>query len=152
MTWSERMKRALIMALMSFSSGLAISAILFTFGFEVFPGKEQPTFDSVFLLFISGVLIAPLFETLLILFIFHLLRTTFTSKLASYVTAIIMVGFHVLIAPLWGVVIAIPFLIFTRPFRVEALSTKEACLLSALSHALHNAAAIGICFLFSRLH
>jgi len=125
------------LSLLGFLSGIAMSTLVHSLGFRVFDDINAPTLSTTTLL--SGVVLAPIIETAIILFVFHLFRTRFSRKPSSYVAAFTLISLHALVSPAWAVIVTIPFIVFTHPFRSDGITVKHAYWLSTISHALSNA-------------
>ena len=106
----------------------------------LFPGGEGPKFamDGAFALF-GLVVFAPVVETLIMGTVLLVLLRLVGPTAAVLVSALGWAAAHSLAAPIWGLIIWWPFLIFSTLFVVwRGRSLGAAFAVPAAVHALHN--------------
>jgi hypothetical protein len=120
--------------------GSVISILLTYF----FPNASSPDFDLNVYNTIGAVVIAPLFETLLMLPIFIIARKiTPNILLVALISAIFWGGVHSLLVPLWGIGVFPLFFIMSLAYQYwDEHSIGHALLVVMAIHAINNALAI----------
>jgi len=133
-------KRPLVAIAVGWATAFSVSLLLsFVVGL-VLPQAEQPQFDvSGAAAIIALVVIAPVLETLIMGTVLLLLLLVLPPVGAVFVSAIGWGIAHSMIAPIWGLVIWWPFLIFSTLFVAwRSRSLLLAFLIPACAHALQN--------------
>ena len=106
----------------------------------VFPAAAPPEFKMEgWVAILALVLVAPVFETLVMGVVLLILQTFLRPAAAVFVSAICWGVAHSLMAPTWGLVIWWPFLIFSILFVAwRQRSLFAAFAIPAIVHALQN--------------
>ncbi len=122
----------------AFLIGAAVSAL--------FPNAMQPDVGDVtlqpWLVFFGVVILSPIIETLMMWLIIALLGWLFRKKstyLIAVLSAGVWAGLHSLAAPIWGLVIFWPFVMFSLCFiNWQKRSVWLAIGMTTICHAIHN--------------
>lgn len=112
----------------------------------LFPNATYPDIPTGFPLNLITVIVGPLIETLLMLFVFKIISYFTNSLLYScFISALIWAILHSLSTPIHGVVIFLSFFIFSISFKVwEKVSKDLAFAITAAIHMLNNLVAINV--------
>lgn len=127
------------MAVISFVPTALFGALLGALGFV--SEDNAPQFAGPpLLLFLGIVLFSPMVETLLMSAIFGILSLFTRSPLTlALVSVVIWTALHSLAAPIWGLVIAWPFFVFSCAYLAwRRISWTRAVGVTCGIHSLHN--------------
>lgn len=132
----EALKYYGIRVFLSFTSALLVAITL------VFVGVDLPSDfhrELTLELALLMVLIGPALETLYLAGVFYLVRVHISSATtAAVVAGTALAAVHSIFFWAWGLIVAIPFLIFSLPFRNENEPLRARARKSFLLHATHN--------------
>ncbi|WP_057831332.1 CPBP family glutamic-type intramembrane protease [Colwellia sp. TT2012] len=105
------------------------------------PNAEAPDFEIGVRSFFSGVLLAPILETLLMIPIIALIRKVTPNILyVSIISALIWAIMHSLQVPLWGIGVFTLFFLMSMAYQYwDNHSRGHALLVVMMIHALNNA-------------
>lgn len=124
----------------SFACGCGVAFVLYAFG--VIP-KEVNTGPStgagnMWLLFFGMVVFSPAVETLFLSLSFKLISWKVSARLAAPLAGAIVAAAHSYVHWAWGVVVFVPFLIYSAPFSNVGAPFAYRMASSALTHAINN--------------
>lgn len=122
---------------------LAGAALIATLLGEIFPQVEQPDFGFLvgkgWLTVLAIAVITPLVETLILAVICSLLLRFLRAEWSIFLTALGWGVAHSYQAPVWGLVIFWPFIIFTTLYVVwRQRSVFAGIMMAWIAHFLHN--------------
>lgn len=128
------------MAVVSFVPTMILSLVLAFSG--VLTGGNAPEFEGppAVVLFVGIFLVSPLLETLLMAAILRLLMWATNEPVQlALASAVVWAILHSLMTPIWGLVVAWPFFVFSLAYLAwRRISWTKAILVAAGIHALHN--------------
>lgn len=88
--------------------------------------------------FFGIVIFAPLLETLIMAGFFRALFRFVNVRLAAVFSGFIMAAGHSILYWAWGLIVLIPFIIYSAPFASSHIPFKEQVTKSCLTHVVHN--------------
>lgn len=137
--------QVLAIGVLSFLSALAVGCILRRLGLwtSAQPGAYPDPFaagptGAVWRVVVAG----PLFETLVLGFLYTVCSTAFAPRAAAAMAGLAVAGMHFVKGWPAAVCAVIPFLILAMPFASPRLSWRAAAVRSAAIHAVHNACVV----------
>ena len=113
---------------------------------RIFPAQENPDlFSRPFQFFVGGILVAPLMETLMMRYLFRMLRKVSERQVVlAGLSAALWIPLHAMYVG-WGVHAAWPFFVLGLCYlSLEPISFSRAFWVTAAIHALCNALSYGI--------
>lgn len=125
---------------LSFTSAMLVATTLYLAGVD-FPADFFGPITVGWAL--GAVLIGPAMETLVLAGVFYGVRLHVSSATTAAVCAgTALAATHSVFFWAWGLVAAIPFLVFSMPFRNESEPLRVRARKSFLLHAAHNSLAV----------
>lgn len=130
------------LGLLAFVAGAAVAKIFMLLGLIEAARDVGISFGSQIF---SALVLAPIFETLLMWICFKVLGRILSPGRAWILVGILMAGAHALHQMEWGLIVLIPFILYARVLNLTRFEMKQRVLIIAVGHFINNF--LAVCFM-----